>query len=101
MDEYREAKSAYKQARSELENVMDIWDREHEQMDSAHHFLERASDMVSTKSHGLTKQIVDKTLRDWRLGNIQVEDADSTDRNVGEAFSKGVSNIYFLKVPNI
>jgi len=54
--------------------------------------IEKASSMISQKAHGFIGQVIERTLQDWRLGNIQSEDRDlgrgPGDTSAGE---KGVS----------
>ena len=38
--------------------------------------LERASSMISQKAYGYIRQAIDRTLQDWRLGDIRSEDRD-------------------------
>jgi len=54
--------------------------------------LEKASSMISQKAYGFIGQAIEKTLQDWRLGNIQSGNKDlgrgPRGASVGE---KGVS----------
>ena len=38
--------------------------------------LEKASVIILQRAHGLISQAIDRTLQDWRLGDIQSEDGD-------------------------
>ena len=76
-DDYSAAKIGYDKAREKFQAVLDTWNREeHMQIQENRQLLERASVMTSKKAYGFIKQAIDKTLRDWRLGDIQSEDAD-------------------------
>ena len=56
---------------------MDTWNREkHSQIQENRLLLEKASEMVSQKAYGFIGQAIEKTLQDWRPGDIQSEDGD-------------------------
>jgi hypothetical protein len=38
--------------------------------------LEKASVIISQKAYGFIGQAIERTLQDWRLGDIQSEDGD-------------------------
>jgi len=57
--------------------VLDDWNREeHMQIQENRLLLEKASLMISQKAYGLIGQAIERTLQDWRLGDIQSEDRD-------------------------
>ena len=54
--------------------------------------LENASSVIWQKAYGLIGQAIERTLQDWRLGNIQSEDRDLGRRPRGaSAGEQGVS----------
>jgi DNA repair exonuclease SbcCD ATPase subunit len=94
--DYNEAKRAYEQVRGELEAALNVWDEEeHEQMNDAHQLLARASSMISQKAYGFINKTINKTLQDWQLGGVHVEDADTDDRSQrGPSYGEmGVSHL--------
>src|SRR5258708_32640191 len=76
-DDYNSAKRGYDQAREQFQAVLDTWNREeHMQIQENRQLLERASGMTSQKAYGFINQAIERTLQDWRLGNIQSGDGD-------------------------
>jgi hypothetical protein len=77
VDEYVAAERNYYQAHEEFQSVLDTWDRvEDMQIQDIHLLLEQETGMISQKAYGLINQSIDKTLQDWKLGGIQLEDVD-------------------------
>ena len=46
------------------------------QIQDNRHLLEKASAMISQKAYTFVGQAIERTLQDWRLGDIQSEDGD-------------------------
>jgi len=92
-DDYNSAKRGYDQAREQFQAALDTWNREeHSQIQENRLLLEKASAMISQKAYGFIGQAIEKTLQDWRLGDIYSEDGD-LGRGPRGAFAdeKGVS----------
>jgi hypothetical protein len=73
--DYDTTKRSYHQVRAQFQAVLDTWRREeHRQILENRQLLERASEMISQKAYGFIDQAIEKTLQDWRLGDIHSED---------------------------
>ena len=49
---------------------------EHVQIEENRQLLQRASELISQKGYRLASQAIQKTLQNWRLGDIHSEDVD-------------------------
>jgi hypothetical protein len=57
---------------------------QHSKIQNNRQLLERASVAIVQKAHALVNQAIEKTLQDWKLGEIQSED-EAIDHKAGEA----------------
>ena len=80
---------------------MDTWNREeHWQIQENRILLEKASIIISQKAYRLIGQAIERTLQDWRLGNIPSEDGDLGRSPRGApAGEKGVSVLRYPELP--
>jgi hypothetical protein len=54
--------------------------------------LEKESEIISQRAHGVIGQAIERTLQDWRLRSVQVEEEDlGRGRRGGSIVEKGVS----------
>ena len=77
--------------------MLDTWNREeHTQIQESRIVLEKASQMISQRAYKSIDQAIEKTLQDWRLGDIQSEDGDvGGDPQGASAGDKGVSVVEY------
>jgi len=74
-DDYNSAKRSYDHAREQFQVVLDTWNREeHRQIQENRQLLERASVTISQKAYTFVNQAIERTLQDWRLGDINSDD---------------------------
>jgi hypothetical protein len=89
-DDYNSGKRGYDQAHEQFQAALDTWNRE-EHIQENRLLLERASVIASQRAYGFIGQAIERTLQDWRPGDIQSEDRHlGRDRGV-VAGEKGVS----------
>ena len=66
------------------------------QIQDNRHLLEKASTMISQKAYTFVGQAIERTLQDWRLGDIQPEDGEYIrGRRGGFTGEKGVSMLEY------
>ena len=74
-NDYDAAKRGYDQARKQFEFVLETWNREeHMQIRENRVLVERASVIISQKAYTSVGQAIERTLRDRRLRDVQLED---------------------------
>ena len=98
--DYNSAARSYDQAREQFQTALDTWNREERmQIQENRILLEKASTMISQKAYGFIGQAIERTLRDWRDGDNQLDDED-LGRGPQAAFvgDKGVSVLEYANL---
>ena len=92
---------AYDQARGQFQAVLDTWNQEeHVQIQENRSLLEKASIYISQKAYKSIGQAIETTLKDWKLGDIQSEDADlGRDPKGASAGDKGDKEVSVVEYP--
>ena len=84
-DDYNTAKISYDQAREQFHVVLETWKgQEYMQITENRQLLKRAYALISKKAEEFINKAIESTLRDFKLGKIQLVDG-----NLGRRASTG------------
>ena len=83
-NDYNSAKRSYDQAREQFQVVLDTWkSQEYMQIQENRQLLNRAFGMISKKADEFITKAIEKTLKDWNLGDIRSGDGNLGRRGIG------------------